>query len=132
MKVGVIDGEEFISHALIPIPDLRASMSAQTTASLLGARLYPGVNFESRTNTERAGKPRATVSIQKSFGIGFEFVAAFAGDERVRTWRWRTLAALLRTIDGRSASLAICYAADPGNTASIFVFSVAALNGLTM
>src|SRR5450759_3876220 len=99
MKVGVIDGEEFISHALIPIPDLRASMSAQTTASLLGARLYPGVNFESRTNTERAGKPRATVSIQKSFGIGFEFVAAFAGDERVRTWRWRTLAALVRPIE---------------------------------
>src|ERR1035437_1517348 len=96
MKVGVIDGEEFVSHALIPIPDLRASMSAQTTASLLRDRLYPGVNFESRTNTERAEKPRATVSIQKSFGIGFEFVAAFAGSERVRTWRWRT--ALLRSL----------------------------------
>src|ERR1035437_3997522 len=99
MKVGVIDGEEFVSHAHIPIPDLRASTSAQTTATLLGARLYPGVNFEFRRSTERAGKPRATVSIQKGFGIGFEFVVAFAGGERVRTWRRRTLAARLRTIE---------------------------------
>jgi hypothetical protein len=32
-------------HAVIPIPDLRASMSAQTTASLLRARLYPRRKF---------------------------------------------------------------------------------------
>ena len=78
---------------IFPIPDLRASMSAQTTASLLGARLYFGVNFEFRTNTERARRPRRTGSIQRSFGTGYEFATAFAGGDRVLTWQRRTLAA---------------------------------------
>src|SRR6202158_5068130 len=38
----------------------------------------------------------------------------------------------LRRPEGCLAALAICYSDDPGNTASILVFSAAALNGLTM
>ena len=42
------------------------------------------------------------------------------GDRPVAAWKWPI------------GSRAVCYPADPGNTASILVFSVAALNGLTM
>ena len=77
---------------------------------VLEASLYPGVNFDFRTNTERALKPR---EIPVDFGnpgagIAIRFASAGGGSGGDR------------------------YSADPGNTASILVFSVAALNGLTM
>jgi len=74
----------------------------------------------------------SAVTSENFRGRDLNSLFAFADGENLWTFAARTAAQLLTTLKSRFAAFAICYSADPGNTASIFVFSVAALNGLTM
>ena len=88
--------------------------------------LYLDANHGARANTEFARKPREMTSIRKNVE---EWILNSLRPAPDRAGRCYPVA---YRIEMGAGIVRISYSAAPGNTASILVFNVAALKGLTM